>query len=40
MIDIARAGPSPYEALHNLSKKYGDVMSVKLGVHDIGKILE
>jgi len=36
MIDIAKAGPTPYEALHKLAKKYGDVMSVKLGVHDIG----
>ena len=36
-IDMIRANPKfPHLAHHELSKKYGDLMSLKLGVHDFG----
>jgi hypothetical protein len=37
LVQIGLADPRSYIALDKLSKKYGDIMSVKLGFVDAGK---
>jgi hypothetical protein len=38
LIQIARAAPYPHLAFPVLSKRYGDIYSVKFGRHDYGEL--
>jgi len=35
---MAQADPFGYRAFHKLSEEYGEIMSVKVGLQEMGKI--